>query len=52
MMKNGMAFQTGVFHHRHHFKAIDQPIDPYLISGGPSSGLIPKIRRDNPSIKG
>jgi len=44
--------QTGVFHHKHHFKAIDQPIDPYIIPGDPSSGLLPKISGEDPGVKG
>lgn len=32
--------QSGVFHHGHYFK---KPIDPYIIPGDPSSGLIPYI---------
>ncbi|EPR71363.1 FAD-dependent oxidoreductase [Cyclobacterium qasimii] len=44
--------QTGVFHHRHHFKALDQPIDPYIIPGDPSSGLLPKISGEDPGVKG
>jgi len=44
--------QTGVFHHRHHFKVLDQPIDPYLIPGDASSGLLPKISSENPGVKG
>jgi hypothetical protein len=46
------GIQTNVFHHQHHFKALDQPIDPYLIAGDPSSGLIPKISGDDPGVKG
>jgi hypothetical protein len=44
--------QTGVFHHRHHFKVLDQPIDPYLIPGDASSGLLPKISSEDPGVKG
>jgi hypothetical protein len=43
--------QTGVYHHRHHFKVLDKPIDPYLIPGEPSSGLIPKISVHDPGVK-
>lgn len=32
--------QSGVFHHGHYFK---KPIDPYIIPGDPSSGLLPYI---------
>jgi hypothetical protein len=46
------GIQTNVFHHQHHFKALDQPIDPYLIARDPSSGLIPKISGDDPGVKG
>lgn len=44
--------QTGVFHHRHHFKVLDQPIDPYVIPGDVSSGLLPKISAEDPGAKG
>ncbi|MEB2780339.1 FAD-dependent oxidoreductase [Algoriphagus sp. C2-6-M1] len=44
--------QTGIFHHRHHFKVLDNPIDPYWIAGDPSSGLIPKISEEDPGVKG
>lgn len=32
--------QSGVFHHGHYFK---KPIDPYIIPGDPSSGLLPYL---------
>lgn len=41
--------QTGVFHHRHHFM---YPVDPYLIPGDPSSGLLPRISADTPGPQG
>jgi hypothetical protein len=44
--------QTGVYHHRHHFKVLDQPIDPYIVPGDPSSGLLPKISAEDPGVKG
>jgi len=44
--------QTGVYHHRHHFMVLDQPIDPYWIPGDPSSGLLPRISPDHPGEKG
>nr|WP_235954623.1 FAD-dependent oxidoreductase [Cyclobacterium salsum] len=44
--------QTGVYHHRHHFKVLDQPIDPYWTKGDPSSGLLPRISAEDPGIKG
>lgn len=44
--------QTGVFHHDHHFKTINQPIDPYREPGIPSSGLLPRISAESPGIKG
>ncbi|MCY1721843.1 FAD-dependent oxidoreductase [Prolixibacteraceae bacterium Z1-6] len=37
--------QAGVFHHGHHFKS---KIDPYVIPGDPSSGLLPKISAEKP----
>jgi len=44
--------QTGVYHHRHHFMVLDQPIDPYWTPGDPSSGLLPRISPDHPGEKG
>lgn len=44
--------QTGVYHHRHHFKVLDQAIDPYWIKGDPSSGLLPRISAEDPGVKG
>ncbi len=44
--------QTGVYHHKHHFKVLDQPIDPYWTPGDPSSGLLPRISPDHPGEKG
>lgn len=41
--------QTEVFHHAHHFK---QKIDPYNISGKPSSGLLPEVSAAPPGNKG
>jgi FAD dependent oxidoreductase len=41
--------QTGVFQHRHYFM---QPVDPYIIPGNPSSGLLPEISAEPPGIKG
>ena len=46
------GIQTGVYHHRHHFKALDTPIDPYLVPGDPASGLLPRISPDPPGTKG
>lgn len=44
--------QTGVYHHKHHFKVLDQPIDPYWVPGDPSSGLLPRISAEDPGVKG
>jgi hypothetical protein len=44
--------QTGVYHHRHHFMVLDQPIDPYIVPGDPSSGLLPRISAEHPGEKG
>ena len=41
--------QTNVFHHSHYFK---NPVDPYLIPGDPSSGLLPRISPEPPGKKG
>jgi hypothetical protein len=44
--------QIGVYFHRHHFKVLSNPIDPYWIPGDPSSGLLPGISSDPPGEKG
>ncbi len=41
--------QVGVLHHGHWFK---KPIDPYVVPGDPSSGLLPRISPDPPGEKG
>lgn len=41
--------QTGVFHHGHYFK---KPVDPYVVPGDPSSGLLPRISHHPPGNKG
>lgn len=44
------GIQTGVLHHKHHFA--DRHISPYIISGDPSSGILPRIAKGNPGSKG
>jgi hypothetical protein len=41
--------QTGVFHHAHQFV---HEVDPYLVPGDPSSGLLPEISADPPGEYG
>ena len=41
--------QVGVLHHSHYF---EDPVDPYVTPGDPSSGLLPRISGENPGIKG
>jgi hypothetical protein len=41
--------QTGVLHHDHYFK---KDIDPYVVPGDPSSGLLPRISAEDPGVKG
>ena len=41
--------QVGVLHHSHHFK---RPVDPYVVPGDPSSGLLPRISDKHPGKKG
>ena len=41
--------QVGVLHHGHHMKT---DIDPYVVPGDPSSGVLPKISTDDPGQKG
>lgn len=43
------GIQKGVFHHRHHFQ---QPVDPYIRAGEPSSGLLPYISATPPGENG
>ena len=43
------GIQVGVLHHRHWFM---EDIDPYIIPGDPSSGLLPRISPDPPGVKG
>ena len=45
--------QIGVLHHGHHFDAIpnQQRIDPYVIPGDPSSGVLPRISAAHPGEK-
>ncbi|QDT10964.1 FAD-dependent oxidoreductase [Planctomycetes bacterium K23_9] len=41
--------QVGVLHHKHWF---DKPIDPYIVPGDPSSGVLPLISTDPPGVRG
>jgi len=41
--ENWNGVQANVFHHGHYFK---ENIDPYIIPGNPSSGLLPRISSD------
>ncbi|MEM7559130.1 MAG: FAD-dependent oxidoreductase, partial [Planctomycetota bacterium] len=45
--------QTGVLHHRHHFDAIPKKlrIDPYVIPGDSTSGVIPRVSSETPGEK-
>jgi len=43
------GIQVGVLHHSHHFK---RPVDPYVVPGDPSSGLLPRISHEDPGKKG
>lgn len=42
------GIQVGVLHHSHYFK---QPVDPYVIPGRPSSGLLARISSEPPGEK-
>lgn len=44
--------QTGVLHHRHHFGVLKTPISPYVISGDPNSGVLPRISTEPPGSYG
>lgn len=45
--------QTGVLHHRHHFDAIPnrRRIDPYVVPGDPTSGVIAGVSAEPPGEK-
>jgi hypothetical protein len=43
------GIQVGVLHHSHHFK---KNVDPYVVPGDPTSGLLPRISPDPPGEKG
>ncbi|MEW4489800.1 FAD-dependent oxidoreductase [Thalassoglobus sp. JC818] len=43
------GIQVGVFHHGHWFR---DPVDPYVVPGDPSSGLLPRISSEPPGKKG
>lgn len=43
------GIQLGVLHHGHWFK---KPVDPYVVPGDPSSGLLPRISGEDPGKKG
>ncbi len=43
------GIQTGVLHHKHWFA---KNIDPYVVPGDPSSGLLPRISKEDPGKKG
>lgn len=43
------GIQTGVLHHKHWFQ---KDIDPYVVQGDPSSGLLPRISKEDPGKKG
>jgi len=42
------GIQTGVLHHGHHFGVLKKPIDPYVVPGDPSSGVLPRISAEPP----
>ncbi|WP_146391433.1 FAD-dependent oxidoreductase [Allorhodopirellula solitaria] len=44
--------QTGIRHHQHHFGVLDHPVDPYVVPGDPSSGVIPRVSSDPPGADG
>nr|WP_197167961.1 FAD-dependent oxidoreductase [Neorhodopirellula pilleata] len=40
--------QTGVLHHAHHFDVLKKRVDPYVVPGDPSSGVIPLVSDQPP----
>lgn len=48
--ENWNGVQTGVLHHGHHFGVMK--VDPYVVPGDPSSGVLPRITTETPNPKG
>lgn len=44
--------QKGVFHHRHHFDVLREPISPYWDPNDPASGVLPRISTEPPGQQG
>lgn len=44
--------QTNVYQHGHNFNVLKRPVSPYRVPGDPSSGLLPRISKEPPGIKG
>ncbi len=40
--------QTGVLHHSHHFDVLPRRVDPYVVPGDPTSGVIACVSPDPP----
>jgi hypothetical protein len=41
--------QVGILHHGHHWK---KPVDPYVVPGDPTSGLLPRVSPATPGTRG
>ncbi|MEM6915537.1 MAG: FAD-dependent oxidoreductase [Verrucomicrobiota bacterium] len=50
--ENWNGVQTGVDHHKHHFQLLNEPVDPYVVPGDPSSGLLARISAEPPGEYG
>ena len=50
--ENWNGVQTGVDHHKHHFQVLDKPVDPYIVPGDPTSGVLERISTDPPGEYG
>lgn len=46
------GIQTGVLHHRHHFGVFKTGLDPYVVKGDKSSGLLPRVSGEDPGAYG
>jgi hypothetical protein len=46
------GIQVGVLHHRHHFGVLPQGISPYKTPGDPESGIVARVSKKSPGIKG
>jgi hypothetical protein len=44
--------QAAITHHRHNFRVLARPVDPFVVPGDPESGLLPRISAERPGPDG